>query len=436
MDIVSTFMPLLRVFTAAMTKPTAESFTELFAGWLFAGRRTVSDGLRAVDPTKHHSAYHRIFASARWSIDQVGLALFDLVVKLTEQLQYTLVGDDTLVGRFGLKVYAAGMHRDACQSSSGHTTFRWGHCWVVLCVLIPSRSDPNRKYALPILFRLYKNKKTNEKLRRKHRKKTELMLEMLLLVADHAPEESLHFVGDSAYTGARMLAGMPEGMHVTGRLSKDARLCEAPAERTGKRGRPQVRGKRLPTPEQLLQRKGLANRSIRLYQQTTYHVRITSLLCRLYLAPGREVKVVVTEHLRGGRKTEVFYSTETRFSDEQVLQTYSHRWPVETTFQDSKGHLGLGHPENRVKAAVERTAPTILLTYSLIVLWHEHVREKPGVFVRHWPGKQHASFADMLVTLRRDCIRETQEKIFCAAKLPVYVQKIIKPIQRLLDLAA
>lgn len=64
MDIVPTFMPLLRVFTAAMTKPTAESFKELFAGWLFAGRRTVSDGLRAGDPTKHHSAYHRIFASA------------------------------------------------------------------------------------------------------------------------------------------------------------------------------------------------------------------------------------------------------------------------------------------------------------------------------------------------------------------------------------
>lgn len=68
-----------------MTKPIAESFTELFAGWLFADRRTVSDGLRAGDPTKYHRAYHRIFAWARWSIDQVGLAVFDLVVKLTEK---------------------------------------------------------------------------------------------------------------------------------------------------------------------------------------------------------------------------------------------------------------------------------------------------------------------------------------------------------------
>jgi len=56
MDIASTFMPLLRVFTGAMTKPTAGSFKEFFAGWLFAGRRSVSDGLRAGDPTKHPSA--------------------------------------------------------------------------------------------------------------------------------------------------------------------------------------------------------------------------------------------------------------------------------------------------------------------------------------------------------------------------------------------
>jgi len=148
------------------------------------------------------------------------------------------------------------------------------------------------------------------------------------------------------------------------------------------------------------------------------------------------VKVVVIEHLRGGRGIEVFYSTQTSFSDEQILWKYSHRWPVETTFQDSKGHLGLGHPENRVKDAVERTTPTILLTYSLTVLWHVHVREKLGFFVRPWPGKQHASFADMLVTHRRDCLLETQEKIFHAAKLPVRVQKILRPILRLLDLAA
>lgn len=79
MGIATSFMPLLQVFTAAMTEPTAESFRQLVAGWIFAPRRNIIGALRATDPTKHHSAYHRIFASARWFIDQVGLAMFDLV---------------------------------------------------------------------------------------------------------------------------------------------------------------------------------------------------------------------------------------------------------------------------------------------------------------------------------------------------------------------
>lgn len=436
MDIATSFMPLLQVFTAAMTEPTADSFRQLIAGWLFAPRRTILGGLRATDPTKHHSAYHRLFASARWSIDQVGLAVFDQVCKLTDQTTYYLVGDDTLIHKYGLKVYGAGMHRDACQSSSGHTSFRWGHCWVVLCVLVPSRKDPERKYAIPVLMRLYLNTKTNEKLRRNHRKKTELMLEMIQLLSEHAGDQSLHFLGDSAYTGSRMLAAIAKNIHVTGRIGADSRLNDAPPPKTGKRGRPARRGKVLAKPSEMLAEKGLRRVSMKLYQNTTYHVRITSVICRLYLAPEREVKVVAIEHLRGGRGVEVFYSTDTSLSDEEVLQRYSYRWPVETMFQDCKGHLGLGQPQNRVPEAVRRTTPSMFYLYGLIVLWHEYVREKPGTFVRAWPGKRHASFADMLATLRHDSLQKTRETIFSAGGIPPGAEKLFRPLELLLALAA
>jgi hypothetical protein len=436
MDIATSFMPLLQVFTAAMTEPTSESFRQIIAGWLFAPRRTITGGLRATDATKHHSAYHRVFASARWSMDQVGLAIFDLVVRLTDQSTYYLVGDDTLIHKSGLKVYGAGMHRDACQSSSGFTSFRWGHCWVVLCVLVPSRKDPERMYAIPVLMRLYLNTKTNEKLRRKHRKKTDLMLELIHLLSEHAGNKSLHFLGDSAYTGGRMLEQIPHNVHVTGRIGIDARLCAAPPERTGRRGRPARRGSVLPKPSEMIAAKGLRRLKLKLYRNTNYHVRVTSVICRLYLAPEREVKVVVIEHLRGGRGTEVFYSTETSLSEEDVLQQYSFRWPVETAFQDSKGHLGLGEPQNRVRAAVRRTTPTMLLLYGLIVLWHEHIKEQPDHFVRHWPGKRQASFADMLASLRRESFEKTRAAIFSAGALPPGVEQLIKSLDILLTLAA
>lgn len=429
-------MPLLQVFTAAMTEPTAESFRQLVGGWLFAPRRTILGGLRAGDPTKHHSAYHRIFASARWTIDQVGLALFDLTTQIVPQDVYQLVGDDTLVPKFGLKIYGTGMHRDACNSSRGHTSFRWGHCWVVLCVLIPSRRDPQRRFAIPVLMRLYLNQKTNDKLRRKHRKKTELMLDMIQTLAQHANGKFLHFLGDSAYTGARILAQIPDSVHVTGRIGNDARLCEPPPPPTGKRGRPRRRGKPLPKPIEMLAAKGLRRVQLKLYQNTTYKVRITSIICRLHLAPERAVKVVTIEHLRGGRGVEVFYSTDVSLSEEAILAYYSHRWPVETTFQDTKGHLGLGQPQNRTRQGVRRTTPAMFYLYGLIVLWHEHVRNQPIEFVRMWSGKHSASFADMLATLRRDSFDETRARIFCTAEIPRAVQKILSPLEQLLLLAA
>jgi DDE superfamily endonuclease len=328
------------------------------------------------------------------------------------------------------------MHRDACNSSRNHTSFRWGHCWVVLCLLIPSRSDPQRKFAIPILMRLYLNQKTNEKLRRKHRKKTELMLEMIQTLANHAHDKKLHFLGDSAYTCSRLLGQISPTIHVTGRLGLDARLCDAPPPRTGKRGRPCRRGKLLPNPQQMLNETGLRRLKLKLYQNTIYSIRITSVVCRLYLAPERAVKVVAIEHLRGGRGKEVFYSTDVSLSEEEILQRYSYRWPIETTFQDSKGHLGLGEPQNRKAAAVRRTTPSMFYLYSLIVLWHEHVRATPGSFVRLWRGKRFASFADMLATLRRDSLQETRESIFCAGEIPPGIEKILRPLELLLELAA
>jgi hypothetical protein len=130
----------------------------------------------------------------------------------------------------------------------------------------------------------------------------------------------------------------------------------------------------------MLAAKGLRRLQLKLYQNTTYKVRITSIICRLYLAPERAVKVVAIEHLRGGRGVEVFYSTDVDLSEEAILERYSRRWPVETTFQDTKGHLGLGQPQNRTRQAVRRTTPAMFYLYGLIVLWHEYVRDQPVKF--------------------------------------------------------
>jgi len=436
MDICSSFAQLLQVFSVTMTAPTHANLVELITGWVFAPRRTIMGMLRAGGVERHHSAFHRIFATATWSIDSVGLAVYDLIRKLLPQDTVFLAGDDTLLSRRGLKMFGAGMHRDPQLSSRGFTVVRWGHCWVVLCVVIESPRTKGRSFALPILARLYLNKKASEKWNRTYRTKPEMMLEMLRLVLAHDSEQPLHFLGDSAFTSSSMLQKMPPEIAVTGRIGSNSRIHAPAPPRKGGRGRPRVRGERLDTPDEMLDAQGLRRVDLDLYDNTQYKVRLAEQEGYLYNAPKRAVKVVAIEHQRGGRGREVFYSTETDATAIMILLWFSWRWPIEVTFHDSKQHLGLGEAENRKTRAVRRTVPTGLLMYTLIVLWHECIRKKPAPTLRKWSGKEHASFPEMLAALRLDSLADFKRKHLSTPGIPRAVHQLLKPLEYLIALAA
>ena len=392
--------------------------------------------LRAGGTERHHSAYHRLFASAKWSVDRAGLAVYDLIRRFVPQAVVFLAGDDTLLNRRGLKVFGAGMHRDPLLSSRSFTVTRWGHCWVVLCVVIESPRTQGRYFALPILARLYLNKKSAAKWRRAYRSKPSLMLEMLELVHAHDPQQKLHFLGDSAYTSSSMLSKIPDEIAVTGRIGSNSRIHDMAPPRQPSRGRPRVRGERLATPDEMLDDKGLRRLLLKLYESTEYKVRIAEQIGCLFNAPNRKVKVVAIEHLRGGRGREVFYSTESSAEAEQILRWFSWRWPIEVTFHDSKQNLGLGEAENRKPKAVRRTVPTGLLLYSLIVLWHECIRKEPAVSLRKWVGKDQASFAEMVAAIRADSLAELKRKYLSTPGIPPGIHKLLQPLEYLIALAA
>jgi len=191
----------------------------------------------------------------------------------------------------------------------------------------------------------------------------------------------------------------------------------------------------LPSPEELLDQKGLQQVELKLYESTIYKMRVAEQTGCLYKAPKRQVKVVAVEHLRGGRGREAFYSTVTSAASEQILRRFSWRWPIEVTNHDTKQHLGLGEAENRQVKAVRRTVPTGLLLYSLVVLWHECIRDKPATTLRNWAGKEHASFAEMVAALRMDSLAETKRKHLSTPGIPRAVHKILQPLEYLLALA-
>ena len=103
-----------------------------------------------------------MFSAARWSLDAVGLAVFDLIAAWFEG-DVLLALDDTLARKRGLKMFGCGMHHDPLLSSRGKAVMNWGHSWVVLGVIVELPFRPGHYFCLPILFRLYLNKAEGRK---------------------------------------------------------------------------------------------------------------------------------------------------------------------------------------------------------------------------------------------------------------------------------
>jgi hypothetical protein len=165
--------------------------------------------------------------------------------------------DDTEAHKRGVKVYGVGMHHDPMLSTRKQPVLTWGHCWVILAVVVQLPCCPDRLFSLPILFRLYLNHDAAARARRVHRSRTELAVELLDVLCAAHPELHFHLIADTTYGGESVLGHLPANCDLTSRLPMNARLYEAPPARApGTRGRPRKRGAKLPTPEEMLQMSG------------------------------------------------------------------------------------------------------------------------------------------------------------------------------------
>jgi len=435
MELVTSFQALLQPLAGVMTAPSFQTWLMLVTGWVLARRRTVTRMIVAAGAIdeKHFSSFHRLFSHAAWSRDELGLAIFALLQRWYGATVFLGI-DDTLARKRGSKMFGTGMHYDPLLSSRGHTVTNWGHCWVVLSVLVAFPFWPNRYFSLPILFRLYLNKKKAKQFRRAYRSKPELAVEMLQLLCKRHEKLHFHALGDSAYGGQSVLGQLPSNSDLTSRLVLDARLHDAPpVPQSGRRGRPRRRGNRLPTPKQMLGER-CRHVELSIYGRTE-SARVAEAIARTFALPERPLKIVAVEALAGGRGMEAFYSTCVQATAEEVLTWYSMRWAAEVAFHDSKQHLGFEEPQGWSRQAVERTAPTAMLLYTLIVHWYvlEGRRHERPAILPWYAAKPHASFADMLATLRRVSLCERISALGLSGRGS---RKILEILENLVTLAA
>lgn len=435
MNLVPGFIVLVQALAPTMTTPTFESFMTVVTGWVFSGRGTITRSIVSAGglATKHFSSYHRLFSVARWSLDAVGLAVFDLIEPWLSEV-IMLGVDDTLARKRGLKIFGVGMHHDPLRSTRSRPVLSWGLSWVSLGVIVRLPFRPDHNYYLPLLFRLYQNKTAAAKNRRAYRSRPELAVELLHLLCKHRKPRRFHVVADSAYGGQSVLCNLPENCDITSRLLPTARLFDPPpAPEKGRRGRPPKRGARLPSPTAMLE--GRCRRVTLDIYGRCHKARVADCVARVHAAPSRPLRVVATEAIGGGRGVEVFYSTCADATAEQVIGQYASRWSIEVAYRDVKQSLGFEQPQGWCRKTVERTAPMAMLIYSLVIIWF--AREGH----RYWQPADHAwyatkrdpSFADMLAELKRRSIRRYILSFPLDAVGP---RKLLRMLENAVNLAA
>lgn len=431
MEIIESFVVLLECFSPCFTLPTFSTFALIMTGWALSSRhRYITDAVITSGSTRrgHHSNFHRFFSQAAWSLDQVSLALTLLLLRyfVPNGLIHVAV-DDTLRRKRGLSLFGAGMHYDPLMSSRRKKIANWGHCWVVVSIVVGDFTwAPGKYWSLPILFRLYRNLQGKTKGQKSgkmasqpgveltatslHRTKPELAVELITLLAAWLPDRNFLLTGDSAYGGASVAKHLPTNMHLISRAHANAALYGvAPLPLPNqKAGRPRKRGDRLPKIQDWANDSSQPWEPLQ-FHQFGLHAQLFVKTCQAlyYTTAGqRLLTIVLSRDTSGGRPDSVFYCTNLNLTAREILSTYATRWSIEVTFENSKQLLGFGDAANRLPIAVERTAPMSMILYSLIVLWfhregHQFVRFPHRPWYKQ---KQLPSFADMLSTLRRESL--------------------------------
>ena len=362
----------LEVLRPALTRPGFANLMVIFAGWVrTTGPHAVTAALVAtgVSGRRHHEAFHRFFSRGTWEPDELGRLLFArLLAHLGGDVRVVI--DDTLAAKKGPHVFGLGCHLDAVRSTKKRKIFAFGHVWVTLALLVRVPFS-ERSWALPILFRLYRNVKDCKKDGTIHYKKTELARQLLEVFSGWVGDRRVYVAADSAYCNSTVILGAPRGLTFLGAMRPDAVLTAPPKQHGKTRGRPAFRGKALPKPEQIARR---ASYPWHRCKATLYGKRVTvnykTVVAQWYRACGpMTVRIVVVECRTGVIPIRVFFSTDVTLTPKEILEGYAERWGIEVCFRELKQTLGFADSSARKREAVERTAPFVGLSYTLLVLW-------------------------------------------------------------------
>jgi DDE superfamily endonuclease len=428
---------LVQVLVPVFTNPTYQRFSTLLAAALLTtGRRTVANLLRTLRHLApgHRTDYQRVLSRAPWSGLALGCALVRFLLDhLVPDGPVMLVGDDTVDGHPGPKVYGKARHRDPVRSSHSYTAWRYGHKWVVLAILVKF-PFATRPWALPVLIDLYRCAEDDRKRNRPHRTPAQLMCRLLRTLLVRFPGRTFVFAGDSGYGThevARFCYRHRDRLTLVSKLHPDANLFDPPPPYAGK-GRPRVKGDRRPKPRAAVAAAtSFTHLEVGWYGGGKRRVDTLDGTGHWYKAGVGLVPLrwVFVRDVSGTHRDEYFFTTDASLDPTSVIGHYCGRWNIETTFQEARSCLGLETTRGWCRRTVLRAGPCLLGLYSVVaVLFHTLPPSKRTGSVS-WPGKATVTFSDALCAVRRwlwaEAVLPQAGGDTCIEELPERVRELL-----------
>jgi hypothetical protein len=408
-EIMTIFTPFMQVFSRRVW----DWAQILIIGAILApGKRTVTSVLHVLGlkDDKQFQRYHRVLSRARWSSLAVSKILLGmLVTSFVGQKEPVILGaDETMERRWGPKIKARSIFRDAKRSSHYYPNFSPGLRWLSMMMLVPLPWMV-RVWALPFLTVLAPSRKTNEANGKRHKTSVDWLGQMVAVVRRWLPDRRIVLVTDGGLTGVK-LGWRCELRSITlvTRLTWRAVLHEPAGPRPkGKRGPHATKGKRLPSlKEVLVNPKTVWERcQVAWYGEEKQDVEMATGTA-LWYTPGKTplpIRWVIVNDPTGEQKPATFMATDQTLSPKQIVEWYIMRWSVEVTFQESRVHLGMETQRQWSDLAIARTTPILLGLFSLITLLAHRLTQKKSFPIRStaWYRKPEPTFADAIALVRK-----------------------------------
>jgi DDE superfamily endonuclease/putative transposase ISC1217 len=435
--------PVLDQFAPVFFQPTYQRLLILLvAAILTPGRRTVSNLRRTGQGLApgHPSSYHRVFSKRRWSTFQLARLLVPLILDSSiPDGPLFLAGDDTGDEHRGAQVHGQGGPRDPVRSTHAFTAYRWGHKWVVLTILVPVPFT-TRPWALPVLVALYRRAdktkgqtktkrkkatakdqtkaKAQQRARRKtqardatprHKTPSELRRQLLAVLIPGFPDRQFVFAGDGGsgtHALARLAHRHQRPLSLVSLFYPDANLYDPPPPVVGKRrGRTRTKGEKRPAPEAVVaattERTAL---NVSWYGGGRRDVAVVSGTGQGYKGGVGLVPVlgVFVQDRTGTHRDSYLFTTNLSLTAQQLIEIYTGRWSIETTFQELRAYLGLETTRGWKERTVLRATPCLFGLFSVVCLLSSRLPAGPATAgAVSYRGKTEVTFSDAITAVRR-----------------------------------